>query len=38
VLHGGRLVRIDTGISAPYRGRRTWLEIRDGNVVAHVVG
>jgi hypothetical protein len=37
VLHGGRLVRIDTGISAPYGGRRTWLEIRDGNVVAHAV-
>ncbi|HYN47082.1 MAG TPA: metallophosphoesterase [Allosphingosinicella sp.] len=37
VLHGGRLVRIDTGIAAYYRGRRTWLEIRDGNVVPHVV-
>jgi hypothetical protein len=38
LLHGGRLIRIDTGISAPYRGRRTWLEIVDGRVTAHVVG
>jgi len=38
ILHGGRLVRIDTGIAAPYRGRRAWLEILDGNLVAHVVG
>lgn len=38
ILHGGRLVRIDTGIAAPYRGRRTWLEILDGNPIAHVVG
>lgn len=38
ILHGGRLVRIDTGIAAPYRGRRAWLEILDGNLVAHVAG
>ena len=37
VLHGGRLVRIDTGIAAPYRGTRTWLEILDGSLIAHVV-
>jgi Calcineurin-like phosphoesterase len=38
VLHEGRLIRIDTGIAAPYRGARTYLEIRDGNAVGHVVG
>jgi hypothetical protein len=38
IRHGGRLIAIDTGISAHYGGRRSWLEIVDGNVVAHVVG
>lgn len=37
ILHGGRLIRIDTGIAAPYRGRRTWLEIRGGDLVARVM-
>lgn len=37
VLHGGRLVRIDTGISAVYGGKLTYLEILDGNLVPHVV-
>lgn len=38
IRHGGRLIRIDTGIAAPYGGTRTWLEIVGGNAVAHVVG
>ncbi|HSG35271.1 MAG TPA: metallophosphoesterase [Sphingomonadaceae bacterium] len=33
--HGGRLVRVDTGISASYGGLRTFLEIVDGKAVAH---
>ena len=37
IRHGGRLIAIDTGIAALYRGRRTWLEIVDGNPIAHVV-
>jgi len=37
IRHGGRLIAIDTGISAAYGGRRSWLEILDGNPVAHVV-
>ena len=37
LLHGGRLVAIDTGISAHYGGPRTWLEIVDGEATAHVV-
>jgi hypothetical protein len=36
-LHGGRLVAIDTGISAHYGGPRTWLEIVDGEATANVV-
>lgn len=36
-LHGGRLVRIDTGIAPAYRGRRTWLEIAGGEARGHVV-
>ncbi len=37
VLYGGRLVRIDTGISAVYRGTPSYLEIVDGNLVPHAV-
>lgn len=37
IRHGGRLVRIDTGIAAHYGGRRTWLEIRGGELIAHVL-
>ncbi len=37
VLNGGRLVRIDTGISAVYGGKLTYLEIIDGNLAPHVV-
>lgn len=37
VLEGGRLVRIDTGISAAYKGTPSWLEIRDGVVTPHKV-
>jgi hypothetical protein len=37
MLEGGRLVRIDTGISSAYGGTLTYLEIRDGTPVPHVV-
>lgn len=37
VLYGGRLVRIDTGISSVFGGKLTYLEIVDGNLVPHVV-
>lgn len=33
--HGDRLAQIDTGISAAYGGRLSWLEIRDGAFTAH---
>jgi hypothetical protein len=36
-LHGGRLVRIDTGISRHYAGKLTWLEIADGKLLPHEV-
>jgi hypothetical protein len=35
LLHDGRLAMVDTGISASYGGRLSWLEIRDGVLVAH---
>lgn len=35
--HDGRLVRIDSGISAYYSGRRSYLEIVDGAATAHLV-
>ena len=37
VEHGGRLVRIDTGISAVFGGKLTYLEILDGRLVPHEV-
>ena len=37
VLEGGRLVRIDTGISSAYGGKLTYLEILDGTLSPHVV-
>lgn len=37
IAHEGRLVRIDTGISAHYSGRRSWLEIMNGEATAHLV-
>lgn len=37
VLDDGRLVRIDTGISAVFGGKLTYLEIIDGRLVPHVV-
>lgn len=37
LLHGGRLIRIDTGIAPFYGGKRTYLEIRDGEAIPHVV-
>jgi hypothetical protein len=35
VSHGGRLVRIDTGISRYYGGKLSYLEIVNGQVVPH---
>ena len=37
ILYGGRLVRIDTGISAVFGGKLTWLEILDGKLSAHEI-
>jgi len=37
VQYGGRLIRIDTGISAVYNGKLSYLEILDGTPVPHVV-
>jgi hypothetical protein len=36
-LYGGRLYRIDTGISFVYGGKVSYLDIVDGNPVAHAV-
>jgi calcineurin-like phosphoesterase family protein len=36
VLYGGRLIRIDTGISSVYNGKVSYLEILDGTPVPHV--
>jgi hypothetical protein len=37
MLYDGRLVRIDTGISAVYNGKVSYLEILDGTPIPHVV-
>jgi hypothetical protein len=37
VLYGGRLIRIDTGISSVYGGKVSYLDILDGNPVPHIV-
>lgn len=37
ISHGGRLIRIDTGITAVFGGKLSYLDIVDGNPVAHVV-
>lgn len=37
MLYGGRLIRIDTGISEVYDGKVSYLEILDGAPIAHVV-
>jgi hypothetical protein len=37
VLEGGRLVKIDTGISIAFGGTLSYLEIVDGTLVPHVV-
>ena len=37
ILHGGRLARIDTGISSAYGGQPSYLEIIDGVMVPHLV-
>lgn len=38
LLFGGRLARIDTGISKAYGGTLSWLEIAGGKAVAHSIG
>ena len=38
ILHGGRVIAIDTGISRHYGGRRTYLEIRGDEVIPRTVG
>jgi hypothetical protein len=38
IIGGGRLARIDTGISRAYGGPLTWLEIVGGTMVPHTVG
>jgi hypothetical protein len=37
ILYGGRLARIDTGISRAYGGPLTWLEIVGGTMTPHIV-
>lgn len=37
ILHDGRLIRIDTGISAFYGGKVSYLEILDGTLLPHEV-
>ena len=37
LLYGGKLIRIDTGISAVYGGTVSYLDIRDGKPVPHSV-
>lgn len=37
IRHEGRLVRIDTGISAAYKGKLTYIEIRNGRVVPYAL-
>jgi hypothetical protein len=37
VLYGGSLIRIDTGISAVYGGKVSYLDILDGNPIPHNV-
>ena len=37
MLYGGRLIRIDTGISAVYGGKVSYLDILDGIPIPHVV-
>jgi hypothetical protein len=38
ITNGGRLARIDTGISRYYGGALTWLEIVGDRMIPHVVG
>jgi hypothetical protein len=37
ILYGGRLARIDTGISRAYGGPLTWLDIVGGTMTPHIV-
>jgi hypothetical protein len=37
LLDGGRLVRIDTGISSVYGGKLSYLDILDGTPIPHIV-
>ena len=38
IIGGGKLARVDTGISRAYGGPLTWLEIVGGRMIPHVVG
>jgi hypothetical protein len=38
IIDGGRLARIDTGISRAYGGPLSWLEIIGGRMIPHTVG
>ena len=38
ITNGGRLVRIDTGISRYYGGPLSWLEIIGNQLIPHTVG
>lgn len=38
ITNGGRLARIDTGISRAYGGPLSWLEIINGTMIPHTVG
>jgi hypothetical protein len=37
ILYGGRLIRIDTGITSVYGGAVSYLDIMDGTPVAHAI-
>lgn len=37
IMHGGKLVRIDTGNSRAYKGQPSWLEIRGAQMTPHQV-
>jgi hypothetical protein len=38
MLYGGRLIRIDTGITSIYGGAVSYLDILDGTPIAHAIG
>jgi hypothetical protein len=37
ILYGGRLIRIDTGISSVYNGQVSYLDILNGTPIAHAI-